>query len=398
MCTTDTRSVWDRIASERDVRVETARRTVAGLVAENLWERGTTRSETGKYTLDLAGKCENPFLLEMTGRPDPVLSALGKESERPLFTDAWVRCRRCVWCLRQRSNMWTARVASELTRAPRTWMLTLTLSSENQHRMLCVAGVAGKAMDTEEWEFKARHWAISQEITKYLKRVRKETRFRYALVCERHDGKRGKGANYGLPHYHAVIHEYPDEPLRMAPVRRDDGTILHDKKGRPYWEGVLSEKWGLGFVTVKEVDTSVPVRAARYVAKYLAKDARCRVRASQRYGAAPQVLQEVVLTDIGKEFQRSWNVSLIDADRWAKNHTHPTETSFAVNLDPSPSPYLFPDPTRRVGEGNRRLTPVEEEVSSEANNASVPSGIQSRSEGVGLRRPGFQTACAPNSS
>lgn len=104
-------------------------------------------------------------------------------------------------------------------------------------------------------QFQARHQEISRDLTTWLKRVRKQSgaRLRYLLVAEAHKS--------GLPHYHALIHE------RRFSV--------------PVTERVLRHQWNLGFSKFQLVEGS---EAAWYVAKYLAKDARARVRASVRYG------------------------------------------------------------------------------------------------------------------
>lgn len=139
--------------------------------------------------------------------------------------------------------------------------------------MLLRSGVRG----AEVAEFKARHEEISKEITRYLKRVRKESgSFRYLIVCEAHKS--------GMPHYHGLIHEHGNR------VRWD---ALHDQ-----WTLGISE-----IVLVKDGDlykevywehgkrkwrwTAEPLAAgqiARYCAKYLSKSVLARVRASQAYG------------------------------------------------------------------------------------------------------------------
>lgn len=111
-------------------------------------------------------------------------------------------------------------------------------------------------MASEMEQFQYRHWAICPELTKYLKRVRKESgvKLRYLLVAEAHKS--------GAPHYHLLIHE-----AGLAPVRH----------------AVLSRQWKLGFSKYNLVKDN---RAAFYVTKYLAKSALARVRASQGYGQA----------------------------------------------------------------------------------------------------------------
>jgi hypothetical protein len=119
---------------------------------------------------------------------------------------------------------------------------------------------------TNEKQFIARNAEISKEITRYIKRVRKNSAasLRYLVVTEAHKS--------GDPHYHALIHEvHPDEPVRKA---------------------ILKDCWKLGFSHHKLVKD--PIHAS-YVCKYLSKTMSARVRASQHYGRiiSPVVLQNV---------------------------------------------------------------------------------------------------------
>jgi len=96
------------------------------------------------------------------------------------------------------------------------------------------------------------HSIISKELTKYFKRLRKKgAQFRFVLVAEAHKD--------GYPHFHALLHE----------------------KGPMITKSTLQGEWPYGFTSAKLVKDD---RAALYVAKYLAKDARTRIRASLQYG------------------------------------------------------------------------------------------------------------------
>ena len=63
----------------------------------------------------------------------------------------------------------------------------------------------------------------------------------------------------GLPHVHLLVHDKGDTTYRR-----------------------LTDTWPLGFAHAKLVEGTA---ASRYVAKYLAKSALARVRASQGYGS-----------------------------------------------------------------------------------------------------------------
>lgn len=105
-------------------------------------------------------------------------------------------------------------------------------------------------------EILVRHFGIGPEITRYLKRVRKESKssFRYLLVMEAHKS--------GLPHYHMLLHEKPF--------------------GGEIPKRILKYQWHLGHTDFKLVDDAQ--HKAEYMCKYLAKSLLARVRASKGYG------------------------------------------------------------------------------------------------------------------
>lgn len=144
----------------------------------------------------------------------------------------------------------------------RTWFGTLTLKPGIRARLELLAhsaaAKAGQDWDSlppdERWAWKVRQ--CQEALTRYLKRVRKESgaALRFVLVAEGHKD--------GTPHFHVLIHE----------------TLVD----RPVRKRTLQGQWSkLGFSSWKLVEGS---EASSYVAKYLAKDFRARVRASLHYG------------------------------------------------------------------------------------------------------------------
>lgn len=185
------------------------------------------------------------------------------------------RCRKCPPCLHERALEWWGRATAETEAATRTWFVTLTLAPASHYEMQVRAelrlgdrGISWMGLSQEK-QFAERHYEISREITKYLKRVRKNSKavLRYLLVCEKHTGARstevreGAVTVEGLPHYHLLVHE--TDPSR--PVRKR----------------ILEQAWPFGFADAKLAED---VRSATYLTKYLSKSAEARVRASIGYG------------------------------------------------------------------------------------------------------------------
>lgn len=213
----------------------------------------------GVTTSDFSNGCEKPLEVALRGKPDLVMTGLGREAERDCFHTVIVPCRKCKVCLRHRSRRWAAKAHTECNAATRTWFCTLTIRPEARFIFKLMA----QARATERgcvWadlnsadKFEYIHHEIGVEVTKYIKRIRKNSgaKLRYLLVVEPHKD--------GHPHYHMLLHEF-DKPIRHA---------------------MLTDQWKFGFTKFKVVDTD---RAPWYVCKYMAKTALCRIRASQQYG------------------------------------------------------------------------------------------------------------------
>lgn len=206
---------------------------------------------------DVSGRCESPLPVEMFAR----YSAQHGKLVKPMTVLLDVPCRTCGWCRKKRHNQWAAKAAAEFNGSNRTWFCTLTLTPEEHFLALTRARERYAEWDalTDAARFARLVGSIGNELTKFIKRIRKNSRapIKYLLVAEAHKS--------GLPHFHALIHE--KDALR--PVRKT----------------ILKEAWRSGFAKFALADDA---RSAVYLCKYLAKDARTRIRASFRYGETHQ--------------------------------------------------------------------------------------------------------------
>lgn len=229
---------------------------------------------------DLAGDCLSPWVMAQVGeghfygekdeKGNVVSRSFWRSDDGA--SDTWepgrtleqkVRCRVCANCLRARGRLWFRRAVVETKLWPRSWFVTLTFRPEERVKLLyeTIARVGGQgpwsrlsAVD----RFRELLRTIGPLVTRWLKRLRgpgrAKLRFRYLLVVEKHED--------GWPHFHALLHEVSElMPLRKAVIQR---------------------QWPHGFSQVRLVDDARG--GARYVAKYLSKDAASRVRASKDYG------------------------------------------------------------------------------------------------------------------
>lgn len=233
-------------------------RDVLRLAVRALGSGGTRVSPT-RVLWRCSGPCSAPKTVIYTGRPEGApwhLWSPGKA--HTLEVEMETPCRNCDECRQRRRNLWTARAAAEVRAAPRTWFCTLTVRPEEQYKAALIAQRRAVAKGynwetlSEDEKFLFVHNSLAPELTRFIKRVRKNTgaSLRYLAVVERHKS--------GLPHYHMLVHEC------IGSVKYDD----------------LRSQWHLGFGQFKLTDP----RSALYVTKYLSKDASARVRASQHYG------------------------------------------------------------------------------------------------------------------
>lgn len=237
------------------------------------WASGAQRTGFTRTLWDMSGECSDPKGVEIHAVPaapvrygaDRVQQAkmvtIGPGHESPPATLTMiVRCRRCDACRAWRCRLWTARARAECLASYRTWFGTLTLAPEQRFKLLSRVrhriGDRGEDLDRQApiERFRLMANEAGKEITKYLKRLRKQSGapLRYLLVAEEHRD--------GSPHWHILVHEQSP----FAPVRKS----------------VLQSQWTLGFSQWKLSDQW----SAKYVCKYLAKTMMARVRASIAYG------------------------------------------------------------------------------------------------------------------
>ena len=226
---------------------------------------GARKTSPITWEWDASGGCEAPvYRLLKSRRTDLHGKVEAVEGQYPQrYLDMHVPCRRCPRCLRRKAAHWRLRAIEELRIADengwRSWRVTLTL---NPHaRAIAIMRARGK-VTREEWNSFSQEErtaklanAFQPEITKYLKRVRAESgsALRYLSVTEPHKD--------GIPHWHLLVHEAGDIPVRHV---------------------TLSRQWAHGYSNCKLVDSAG--LAAAYPAKYITKTPNSRVRASVGYG------------------------------------------------------------------------------------------------------------------
>lgn len=185
-----------------------------------------------------------------------------------------VKCRKCPNCLKARAHHWRLRAIAEYNAASaldaRTWFGTLTIEPDRRFlilneacRHLARQGVDLDALSSEEI-FAEKHKIISKEITRFVKRIRKNSGSSLRLLCVAEVHKDGE------PHYHLLIHEQDN----VTPIRKK----------------VLDAAWSWGFSQFRLASDKTQVT---YLCKYLTKSSMARVRASINYGETTAVIAKL---------------------------------------------------------------------------------------------------------
>lgn len=222
---------------------------------------------------DMSAGCHSPVSVTYIGRRETfVLKRHTTAFDGPAFArpDQWesvsvtlhCKCRKCEHCLKKKRQHWWFRAKYETALAPRTWFCTLTFDQQalfkcqlEAQRHATRRGIDWESLDEEAKRIRVLARA-GANVTLWIKRVRKSAHgpLRYLVVSE-------YGEENGRLHFHALIHEV------VA------GAVKYD---------LLRSRWrNFGFGTFKLADENAP----SYVAKYISKDVRARVRASEHYGS-----------------------------------------------------------------------------------------------------------------
>lgn len=205
--------------------------------------RGLTLNR--EMSIDMAPRCETPLALSWLPPPSMARGAVRLvRTKHP--------CRKCKGCLRIRRATWVRRMEAEALRSERTWFVTFTFAPGEMAKVIAAASLdrGDRSPDARRDEWSALVAASGAYLTRFWKRVRRNAAIRYVAVAEPH--------KTGLPHWHALV-------------------FCSKDLGRRALEG----EWPHGHIASR---LTADGAAIRYIAKYIGKDANCRIRASQGLG------------------------------------------------------------------------------------------------------------------
>lgn len=312
--------------------------------------------------------CEDPYPFELIARwsvKGRFHDASSRAPDGLMVLWGQARCRKCTKCAERRSRLWAGRALSEFRYTQqvggRTWLGTFTLSPEKHQFFDWQLEVGDKVAQRapidifrlhEAGRFSARASIIADEITLWLKRLRKgnqrplagghwSPKLRYLLIAEAHDSEATSDVMRGRPHFHILLHEQKAGALVIGDVgealrKRRSYELQHRRAlERGVWideiwahnDAWVKREWSHGHSSFR---LCVDARSAVYPCKYLTKSMRVRVRNSQYYG------------QLDGEMDRS-----IPAD-WPFTRAEERELATASHHDPK---------TRQAEEGGQGETP-----------------------------------------
>jgi len=263
---------------------------------------------------DLSMGCEQPYWFETVARYScrhvgPVSDPSGKAGILAFLGHA--PCRKCKICMVNRSRFWAGRAISEFKGSARTIMGTFTMSPEKHQEFdwRLEVGEPGVRPATdifslsEDERFRRRASIFGEEITKWLKQLRKgdskhvKPQFRYLMIAEAHDSESTSDVMKGRPHFHILLHEkeagcliHGDVQEAMA-IGSSDEWVRRNVQTRKGWRQYLyahndawiKQQWKHGHTAFQ---LAPDLNSAIYVCKYLSKSMRVRVRPSNGYGGS----------------------------------------------------------------------------------------------------------------
>jgi len=158
--------------------------------------------------LTLNMDCDDPYGFELHAR----WSAFKGRKVDPFTIVGFARCRKCRPCKVRRRMFWAARAHTEYNRAVATMMVTFTTTLDQDFAwdQVLRSRYAHKWVDfdkdlSEPEKFTARASIFGEEITKYIKRLRKgdsdhpKPALRYLLIAEAHDSDATSVEKKGTP-------------------------------------------------------------------------------------------------------------------------------------------------------------------------------------------------------
>lgn len=201
-----------------------------------------------------------------------------------------VACGGCIGCRLDRSREWAARIIHESRSHDDNCFITLTYDEDKMPRLFS----------------NGPGTLVKEHFQKFMKRLRKRLaprKIRYYMCGE-------YGENTQRPHYHACIFGFDAADKQIFSIGSDYEVYTSD---------MLSETWGLGFVTVGALTFQSAAYVSRYVLKKITGNvAQDHYLRCDDYGVAhwlePEYNTMSRRPGIGKDFYEEFKADMFPSD------------------------------------------------------------------------------------
>lgn len=171
----------------------------------------------------------------------------------PDYEKIEVSCGQCIGCRLDYSRQWAIRIQKEAELWPESWFLTLTYDTEHLPWV--------DTVNTETGELILGNPLFPKHLTKFLKDLRRYWEYHYNHQNIRFFACGEYGEEYGRPHYHICLMNFPVLPETLEFYKNNElGDTI-------YKCAEIEKIWGKGFITLG----ALTWQSAAYVARYIVK-------------------------------------------------------------------------------------------------------------------------------
>lgn len=191
-------------------------------------------------------------------------------------------CGKCDGCHIDYSRDWANRLTCELDTCledgNKAYFITLTYNDESLKYNEYFSNGIPQKVET----------LYPKDLTDFWKKIRKRFKIRYYVVGEY--GQHPRNGGHGRPHYHAIVYGLNLDDLEYHGLSKTKQPI--------YISPWLTKKWGLGYVTVQNVEW----KSCAYVARYCNKKLYSHNIYYQEYNIEPEFSNKSLKPGIGYDY------------------------------------------------------------------------------------------------
>ena len=231
------------------------------------------------------------------------------ENDQTEYKIIQIPCGKCIGCRLAYSREWANRCLLEAKQYQHNQFITLTYATEN------LSFSKEKQLDKETGEIFSMPTLVPEELTKFMKDLRRYYKYHY-----NHEGIRfyACGEYGGLnhrPHFHLIVFNLPIEDKEYL--------FTTNAKNQVYTSETVSRIWGKGLCSIGDVTWDSAAYVARYVMKKLKGPAK---EAYKKLGIVPEFVRMSRREGIAKSYYEQNKEEIYKYDEIILRKKDKTET------------------------------------------------------------------------